>query len=251
MIADNEYKLFLEFVDKYMPVNYEGIDKSDPLVRELNSIMKKNNQFFYIADMIKLNVPFVCDTIEQVLGIAPGEFDPRVLHDIIHPTEKQRHTLSRSKMIRITMELFDTDQETFLMSTNLHCRHADGHYVNLLVQAYTFSTLIPINTVYSLFIHTDINWFGKLKYGFNHYVGNDMSYFRKPDKDLILTGCIFTDREFEILKLIRDGLDSHAIGDKLFLSTHTVDTHRRNILKKTGMANTAELIFDLQEKGVL
>ena len=60
---------------------------------------------------------------------------------------------------------------------------------------------------------------------------------------------IFTDREFEIIILIREGMDSQTIAEKLFISPHTVDTHRRNILKKTGKASTSELIIDLQDRG--
>jgi DNA-binding CsgD family transcriptional regulator len=76
-----------------------------------------------------------------------------------------------------------------------------------------------------------------------------LSYFRCPDEKLILTGCIFTEREFEIISLIRDGMDSNHIGQKLFISPHTVDTHRRNILKKTGHSTVSELVISLQEKG--
>jgi two-component system, NarL family, nitrate/nitrite response regulator NarL len=50
-----------------------------------------------------------------------------------------------------------------------------------------------------------------------------------------------TQREIEICKLIFKGLSSQDIGDALFISKHTVDTHRRNILHKTGCKNTTEL----------
>ncbi len=76
-----------------------------------------------------------------------------------------------------------------------------------------------------------------------------MSHLRVPDKNLILTGCIFTDREYEILCLVKDGLNSIQIGESLFISSHTVDTHRRNILKKTNKVNIRELIIELQDRG--
>jgi Zn-dependent M16 (insulinase) family peptidase len=37
----------------------------------------------------------------------------------------------------------------------------------------------------------------------------------------------------------------------LFFSLHTVNTHRRNILKKTGKETISELIYDLMERGLL
>lgn len=51
-----------------------------------------------------------------------------------------------------------------------------------------------------------------------------------------------TTREIEIITLIADGLTNSEIGDKLFISPRTVDTHRTNIFRKLGVANAAELI---------
>ncbi len=51
-----------------------------------------------------------------------------------------------------------------------------------------------------------------------------------------------TPREIEIIGYIADGLTNHEIADKLFLSTVTVDTHRKNMLAKLQLKNTAALV---------
>jgi len=51
-----------------------------------------------------------------------------------------------------------------------------------------------------------------------------------------------TDREIEILKLIAEGYSNKEIGDKLFISHRTVDTHRTNLMKKLSIHNIAGLI---------
>ena len=51
----------------------------------------------------------------------------------------------------------------------------------------------------------------------------------------------FTNREIEIINLIAKGLSSKDIGKKLSISHHTVDTHRRKILDKSGCHNAVEL----------
>lgn len=51
-----------------------------------------------------------------------------------------------------------------------------------------------------------------------------------------------TRREKEVLELIADGLNSQEIADKLFIGVSTVDTHRKNLLTKFGVKNTALLI---------
>ena len=49
-------------------------------------------------------------------------------------------------------------------------------------------------------------------------------------------------REKEVLEHIAEGLTSPQIAEKLFISLHTVDTHRKNILTKFNVNNTAALI---------
>ncbi|MDX1640306.1 MAG: response regulator transcription factor [Balneolaceae bacterium] len=51
-----------------------------------------------------------------------------------------------------------------------------------------------------------------------------------------------TDRELEILELIVQEYTNQEIAEKLFISSRTVDAHRRNLLQKTGARNTAGLV---------
>ncbi|HLU84770.1 MAG TPA: response regulator transcription factor [Vicingaceae bacterium] len=51
-----------------------------------------------------------------------------------------------------------------------------------------------------------------------------------------------TEREKEIIHLISDGYKSSEIADKLELSTRTIEVHRRNLMKKLEVKNTAELV---------
>jgi len=58
-----------------------------------------------------------------------------------------------------------------------------------------------------------------------------------------------SEREVEIIKLIAEGFINKEIADKLFLSTHTVNTHRKNIMSKLGVSNaTGIVIFAVREK---
>jgi DNA-binding NarL/FixJ family response regulator len=58
-----------------------------------------------------------------------------------------------------------------------------------------------------------------------------------PDNEKHLTA-----REIEIIKLIADGLTNQEIAAKLFLSIMTVDTHRKNMIAKLQLKNTASLV---------
>jgi DNA-binding NarL/FixJ family response regulator len=56
-------------------------------------------------------------------------------------------------------------------------------------------------------------------------------------------GLNISEREMEIIKLIAEGFSNKEVADKLFLSTHTVTTHRKNIMNKLGVNNTAGLVL--------
>lgn len=56
-------------------------------------------------------------------------------------------------------------------------------------------------------------------------------------------GLNITDREMEIIKLIAEGYSNKEIAEKLFLSPHTVTTHRKNIMAKLGVNNTAGVVL--------
>jgi len=82
-------------------------------------------------------------------------------------------------------------------------------------------------------------------------LGKDLSLFIFPDQKLLDFGPGLTDREFDILRMIESGLSSKEIADKLFLSVHTVNTHRSNILEKTGKSQISDVIYEFKEKGLL
>lgn len=58
-------------------------------------------------------------------------------------------------------------------------------------------------------------------------------------------------REKEILQLIMDEFTSNEIAIKLFISSGTVETHRRNIINKLGVRNTAGMIRVVMDYGLL
>ncbi len=56
-------------------------------------------------------------------------------------------------------------------------------------------------------------------------------------------GMHISEREMEIITLIAEGYSNKEMADKLFLSTHTVTTHRKNIMNKLDVNNTAGLVL--------
>jgi DNA-binding NarL/FixJ family response regulator len=62
---------------------------------------------------------------------------------------------------------------------------------------------------------------------------------------------VLTKREMEVLQEIALGLNTQQIADRLFVSTHTVETHRKNLLAKTGRSNSVDLSMWGIERGYI
>jgi len=60
-----------------------------------------------------------------------------------------------------------------------------------------------------------------------------------------------TAREIEIVKLIGAELNNAQIGEKLFISERTVETHRKNIFRKINVKSVAGLMKFALEKGII
>jgi DNA-binding NarL/FixJ family response regulator len=70
-----------------------------------------------------------------------------------------------------------------------------------------------------------------------------------PSPATAVNEVILTRREKDILRLIAEGYSTKEIADRLFLSINTVETHRKNMLFKSGLRNMAHLIKWAIENG--
>jgi len=252
LITNNfDYNIFLKFTKTFTPNGFKNIVPTDPLMLDLENMMKKSNQFFYIADVITIKILFTSKGSMDMIGVEPIDVSFYTFMEMVHPDDIQRLNLGRASVFKVAQELFIAEKGYKIMSTNYRFRNTKGNYSNILVQCYLYYTTIPYKTVYFLKIHTNIDNLKKPVYGYHFYNGGDISYFRYPDLDLLNVGNVFSRREFEIIKLIEKEFSSEDIGKQLFVSRHTVDTHRRNILRKTNKNHISELIYELKEKGVL
>jgi len=74
---------------------------------------------------------------------------------------------------------------------------------------------------------------------FSGEAGQALAEYQKSSKTEIP---VLTSREKEILGLIAEGFTNPQIAEKIFLSQFTVDSHRKNLLAKLNVKNTASLI---------
>lgn len=81
-------------------------------------------------------------------------------------------------------------------------------------------------------------------------VHNGRKYFSNEVNKALLSALLpqelsensVTERELEVLKLLAEELTSKQIAEKLFISERTVETHRKNLMRKTGANNAIGLV---------
>ncbi|MEO8759298.1 MAG: response regulator transcription factor [Bacteroidia bacterium] len=71
----------------------------------------------------------------------------------------------------------------------------------------------------------------------------DADVYIKTFKKASCEGFAISEREIEIIKNIARGLSNKQIAEKLFLSFHTVHTHRKNVMQKLRVNNTAGVVM--------
>jgi DNA-binding NarL/FixJ family response regulator len=95
--------------------------------------------------------------------------------------------------------------------------------------------VLAIETVYKTGFYFNTDTLAAIKQHNSHKIQAQKSLSNIPIK--------LTSRETEVLQLICKEMSNAEIGEKLFLSTRTVEGHRNSLLIKTGCRNTAGLVL--------
>jgi DNA-binding CsgD family transcriptional regulator len=246
-----DYSLFLKFFESLSLAGLDGVDPDGPLMAELDQRMELNKQLFYIADVILLDILFISKSVKTMFGIEQDKVQLGFFLTTTHPDDLKRHHLLRAKLISIAQELYIQKGGTRIISTNFRAKSPEGGVANFLYQCFLFYSKVPYESTFLILIITDITGFNKIHKGFHFYMGDDRRYFRPPDEKLLMSGSIFSHTEFRIIELIEEGLSSKEIARKLFRSVHTINTHRTNIITKSGNSSITHVIRDLKAQGLL
>ena len=250
-LAPYSYSIFSEFIDSYVPSGFQDIRQDDPVLEQLEEVMEKNNQFLTVMHLEQIRFLFTSKGCVKMLGIECSQYNPAHLLAAVHPEDLDRQSWAISQILLEGGVIFERKEGTALLSYSLRLFTPSGDYTKFLKQNFLFYAEYPKPTVYSIQITTNISWCTLKNHCFHQYVGSDLSLFRFPDEDLLMITTAYSKRELEILKLCAQGLSSKEIANKIFLSLHTVNTHRSNILKKSGKTQISELIYELKKQGVL
>ncbi len=199
----------------------------------------RKSQCMYVLDLKTREVVSRVG-VEDMLGYQDQEFNFKGLINYIHPEDVDALT----SFLHAVMDYVTANQtiQELNLSVSYRLRKKNGNYIKVLRQTCVGRHKCDPQVIHLTNVLTDISFMK---------TGNAVEWaFDAPDfnSDTIKmyvpqsNAQFFSAREREVLELIDKGYTSNAIAKALFISKHTVDTHRRKMLQKTGSPNAIALL---------
>ncbi len=222
--------------------NAEGnINKTKNFCSELTLL---SNQFYHIVSFPKFTLDYISENIQKLTGYTQQQMDLKTYYNLIHPEDLPLILLASKKLIEFMVRnLHQLEPLQIIVTFDYRIKNRNGNYIRILSQHGMISKDEQNGTCKTMSLHSDITNFktcNKINFDLINY-GSPIDFIF-PDDELNNISMQFTPREREVLSLLAIGKNSIEIGDQLLISKHTVDTHRRHMLSKAQLCNTAELV---------
>ncbi|GAA4311695.1 hypothetical protein GCM10023115_32570 [Pontixanthobacter gangjinensis] len=258
-ISDHWKEIYSSRIKKYRPFEISREFK------RYASIFSLGNPYLYIVNLHDFELEYISDSVEQFVDMPAHEVELEDLLKTVLP-EEIGNIRQKSKVISDFYTSF-LEKEEVLGYKNMfsyRMKNTEGNIRTMLYQAIPLTVLENGMPEHVLCIQTDVS---HLKVSSTNAVSfinmeGGKSYFNvevdsgKFDEkaceggknDL---GQLFTEREKQIVIKLSRGLNAEQIAAELHLSPHTIKTHRKNILQKSGCANTTELVAKCLTNGII
>lgn len=228
------------------------------LYKKLFNAFHIGSYYYYIFNVKKICFEFVSPEIAEVLGYAPQDLDVAFFIDKIHPDDKPWFLNFEYKVNDFFKTLNNNQIPDYKVSYDYRIKKENGAYIRILQQVLTIDYDKKGAIVRTLGVHTDISHIkspdsSAIKPSLS-FIGlnGEPSYYNINVKEVFRTSEMqFTKRESEILLCLINGRNSIGIAELLDISKSTVDTHRKNLLAKMEVGNTAELIAKSIKLGMI
>lgn len=238
-------------VIKYLDYLKDKLSERKVVFRPIEHILNfpiALGQCYYLLDFKTKKVTFQ-KGVKELLGYEPDEFTFDLSTSFFHPEDKE----ILDRLIKATL-MFASENNvskdvSFVLTYRL--RKKNGSYIKVLRQSTTYDLDENGKIISNLSMLTDISFLSsnnKVEWRFDA-PGLDKEKFKEYVTKEYKS--FFSKRETEIITHLYKGLSSKEIADKIFLSKHTIDTHRRKLLSKSHCKNTVELINFCKQNGII
>jgi DNA-binding CsgD family transcriptional regulator len=220
--------------------------------RKLLHIFQVGDYYYFIFNLPGSAIQYASPEVKTVLGYDPAQISTGFFLDKIHPEDQHWFLNYEQKTAEFFLTLPLDKIYKYKTRYDYRVRQANGNYLRILQQIAILNHSENGAVLNSLIVHTDISHLKQegrpvLSFigmeGEPSYIDVDVEKAFKPSAEVV------TRREKSIIRLLIEGQSSKAIAEQLFLSKQTIDTHRKNMLKKFNVKNTNELVALAIQKG--
>ena len=219
-------------------------------IKGFEDLTNFGSQFIYVFDFPRGEVSYVSPGIEKILGYGPEEVNLRFLYEKIHPDDLRGVMEATMDAIQGTIDNHMTSPGRLKFSVNYRFRKKDGSFTQVLRHQTVQQTDEEGNILRTTGIVVELDHLPDVIGVTGKMVDNESGkviYSRSYNNQ----DSIFSSREKEIITLLGNGKKTEEIARELYISPNTVSTHRKNMLKKFAVKNTAELILFSKQQGII
>lgn len=217
-------------------------------------LSKVNNSYVFVAELCK-SYWFLSDNF-RILGYDPqvihlSEIDSGYIEKRIHPDDLIVMGKTQSKLWEFIQTLPIDQRKDYKHIYECRVRNTEGNYIRFIFQQQILELDKDGNPwlVFGILdVSPDTSPLEYIKLRIVNYKTGEIIPFTIAEQE---TDIRLSEREKEILELARQGLQSKEISDRLFLSIHTVNKHRQNIMQKMNTNNVLEAIDYARKLGLL
>ena len=229
--------------------SFKNRDSKDKKELFLDEGILNNKECFYIFDL-KAGEITTYRGFEELLGYTDEDITIDFIYSLHDPEEND--ILSRITKSAILHCLSNPKAcNEAIVQTSFRIRKKDGTYIKVISHSTPFKIDEQGYLTHFLVRLIDVSFLDSSKYVSCFFYAKDLDQKAFHDNIYIAFSDFFTEREEEIIRYIDKRLTNTEIAEELFISKHTVVTHRKNILKKSNQSSTEGLILFCKQRGIL
>jgi DNA-binding CsgD family transcriptional regulator len=246
LVSDKIKKVYSKIFKSY---GHDSLENHIKKVIELDAFLPYSSTFFCITNTQKLSFEYISKNMKSCLGLDKKllkEKGMRYFWSRIHPDDVERWLAALNELMNYTVNEISIEQRTRMNYTwNYRVKNSKDEYVNVVQNTTPLEFDIERKPIIGLAHYTVLNSNIKMDVCASAKWLNDNNeyetrYFNNFSQKLLTNGV--SNRERDIIRLLVLNYSSKEIAEKLHISSNTVDTHRRNILKKLNISTTGELV---------
>ena len=259
-MKNNLQQLFKEYesvmnAEKIDPedLDYFVLEKHIEFLKKLDLI---ENSSISVFDVFKMEHVYVSTNFTRMLGYDLDEVKQQgndFFNSRVHSEDFEINLRLGIGLFRYSLSIPVEERKNYKLIHDYRIRKENGNYVRIIEQQQALE-LDKKGKIWLALSTVDFSPDQDLTTGprsriYNFKTGETIDGYLLSG--LITKDIMLSRREQEILKLVKEGLPSKEIAEKLYISIHTVNTHRQRILEKLNVGNSFEAIQYAMNLGLL